>query len=102
MKIKGILSGSFLSKSAFLNRLPVIGWIVLLTILYIANGFRMQQLHRERIRLEKEIAALEVTAVTVRSIRMSITRESYILQQIASRNIDLIEPVNPPRIIIHE
>lgn len=100
--VKNIISGNFLSRTAFLSRLPVLVWIVVLTVLYIANGFRLQQLHREQLKLEREIARLEVTAVTTRSIRTRMTRESYILEQVKAKGLPLLESVVPPKMIIDE
>ena len=92
-----ILSGRFLSEGSFVKRLPAVLYIVLLTIIYMYNIFDGQKRYREILRVEREIARLKVTATTLQAQRISATKESRIMEEIARRNIPLFETTVPPK-----
>ncbi len=96
-RLTDILSGRFLSDSGFVKRLPAILYIVLLTIIYMYNIFDGQKRYREILRVEREISRLKVTATTLQAERISATKESRIMEEIARRKIPLFETTIPPK-----
>lgn len=102
VKIRNIISGKFLSAEETVKRFPAIMYIVALTIFYIFNVFDTQKRYREILAIEKEISRLKVTATTTQTERIAITRETYIIEQVEKRHLNLDETVTPPKTIRYE
>ncbi len=94
--IKSILLGDLLRHKVVTKRAPAIAYIALLMIIYIYNIFYTHHKYRQIIRLEQEISHLEVISTTMQSKRVSLTRQSYIIQQIEKRQIPIFEGEQPP------
>ncbi len=92
-------TGSILSREEFTRRLPVLVFVVMLMLLYIANGFRMQQKHARIEKLGDELQVLKTTAVTTTAVRMTRTRQSEIVGLLRQYNIPLILDEQPPLIL---
>lgn len=99
IRIGQFFTGGVLSQEEFTHRLPVIVYIVLLMLLYIANGFRIQHKHSELDRIADEIKQLKTEAVTASAVRMTLTRQSEIEQLLREQNIPLSERTEPLRVI---
>ena len=98
-QIGALLSGSILSKAEVRKFYPYMLLLAFLMLLYIANVFKMQQLHKQHDRLAAEVKELRAKSLTLSSIRMNATRQSEILKELKKRGIDLEESVVPPKII---
>lgn len=96
MKFRRIIYGSWISQERITKLAPSLIYIALLILVYIYNVFSTQHMHRRVLRLESEISKLKVTQSTTQSKRVSITRQSYIIEQIERRNIPIFEPEKPP------
>ena len=89
--VKQILSGSILTNAEVQKHYPY--------ILYIANGFHMQKLHRQHNRLSAQVKELRARSLTLSSQRMIATRQSEIIRAVEERGIPLEELLAPPKII---
>lgn len=98
-QVGALLSGSILSKAEVRKFYPYMLLLAFLMLLYIANVFKMQQLHKQHDRLAAEVKELRAKSLTLSSIRMNATRQSEILKELKNRGIDLEESVTPPKII---
>lgn len=92
-------SGGILSQERFTRRLPVVVYIVFLMLLYIANGFRMQQKHARLDEINGELKRLKTISVTTAATRMTLTRQSEIERLLKERNIPLFISPTPPKVI---
>lgn len=99
LRLGQFLTGGVLSRDEFTNRLPVVVYIFLLMLIYIWNGFRIQQKHNRLDQLASEIKTLNTIAVTTSAVRMSGTRQSEIERLLQKYNIQLIISPTPPTII---
>lgn len=93
------ISGNVLSNDDFIRRLPVLGYIGLLMLLYMANGFRVQAKYNRINQLSAQIKELRTTSVTTSAVRMSTSRQSQIEKLIKEHNIPLEYTTAPPKII---
>lgn len=94
-----VLSGSILTKAEVRRQYPYILFMAVLMFLYIANGYRIQKLHRQKENLTKELKEMRNRSLTLASMRMSSTRQSEIIKELEKRGIPLIEATEPPRVI---
>ena len=94
-----MLSGSFLMRAEVRRQYPYVLFMALLMFLYIANGFRIQKLHRRHDRLAEQVKELRARSLTVSSLRMISTRQSEIIRELELRGIPLEESLSPPKVI---
>ena len=99
IRIGQFFTGSVLTQEEFTRRLPVIVYIVLLMLLYIANGFHVQHKHSELDRLTDELKQLKTEAVTSSAVRMTITRQSEVERLLEERNMPLKQGGSPTHLI---
>lgn len=94
-----VLSGNILTRAEVRRQYPYIFFMALLMLLYIANGYHIQKLHRRHDKLTEQIKELRSRSLTLSSIRMTATRQSSIIQELNARNIPLHESLTPPKVI---
>lgn len=94
-----VLSGNILTRAEVRRQYPYIFFMALLMLLYIANGYHIQKLHRRHDKLTEQIKELRSRSLTLSSIRMTATRQSSIIQELKARNIPLRESLTPPKVI---
>lgn len=95
-----VLSGNIFNKSEVKRQYPYVFFVALLMLLYIANGFNIQKLHRQNDRLAKEVKELRAKSLTIASIRMSATRQSAIIEELNARGIPLEESLTPSKVVV--
>lgn len=93
------VTGNIFSKKEFQSRMPYVIFLSILTILYIFNGFYINGLHSNSIKLSNQVKELRAKSMTLKSIRMSSTRQSYLIKQIEERGLTLEESLTPPKVI---
>lgn len=94
-----LISGSLLSSSMFIRRLPIVGFLCLLMIFYIGLGFMVQKRQNELDKLSNEIIRLRTISVTASALRQQMARQSNIEILLSESGIEMsVNPV-PPRII---
>ncbi len=96
---KSIFSGSVLSNERFIRRLPIVGFVGLLMIIYMAIGFTVQRKHNQIEKLTNEITKLRTISATTSAVRQQLTRQQNIEELIKKFNLQLILPTTPPHII---
>ncbi len=94
-----VLSGNILTRAEVRRRYPYIFFMALLMLLYIANGYHIQKLHRRHDKLTAQLKELRSRALTLSSIRMTATRQSEIVKELQERGIPLHESLVPPQVI---
>ena len=94
-----VLSGNILTRAEVRRRYPYIFFMALLMLLYIANGYHIQKLHRRHDKLTAQLKELRSRSLTLSSIRMTATRQSEIVRELQERGIPLHESLVPPQVI---
>ncbi len=96
---KKIFTGSVLSDSKVMRRLPVFAFIGLLMLVYMAIGFNIHKRHSELDELKDELTLLRTISVTTSATRQEMTQRSNIKKLLKKHNIDLKSDTAPPHII---
>ncbi len=99
MNIGQFFTGSVIERKGFTRLLPVVVFVVVLMLLYIGNGFRVQEKHSRIDQLDNELKRLKTLSATTTAARMSLTRQGRIEELIRQRNIPLTFGKNPVHII---
>jgi len=97
--VRGLMSGGLLRRPDVLRKLPYVFFILLLMLLYIANGYYTQQLNRRYTRLNDEVKELRTQSLSINERRMTATRQSEIIRRLDAAGIELHESVVPPRVV---
>ncbi len=93
----GVISGSILRRPEVRSRMPYVIFIAFLMLLYIANSYHTQRLHRHSITLAREVAELRARSLSFTERRMTATRQSVVIRELRERGIELTESVVPPK-----
>ena len=90
-----LLRGEFIGHEGKQKYIPFLLFIVLLILLNIRISFRAEQLLKESISLEKEVADLRLVYITTKSDLMSMYRRSVIEEIVADKGLatSLIPPI---------
>lgn len=96
--VKGILSGSFLSRERAVKVLPYLFFITFLGICYIANGYQTEKLVRKLYKTTNNVKELRSEYITTKSELMYISKQSQVAR--ATENLGLRELVRPPKKIV--
>ena len=67
-----------------------------LTIVYIANGYSLEKLQREREELETEVKDLRFESISAAAELMFIQKQSEVMKQIEKEGMTLQESKVPP------
>lgn len=94
--VKDFIDGSILSKSAVVQQLPFILFIVVLGIFYISNRYRSERVYRDMVSLEKELKDLRFEAITTASDLMYMSKQSEVVKRVKREGLDLVESREPP------
>ncbi len=94
-----VLSGNILTRAEVRRYYPYIFFMAVLMLLYIANGYHIQKLHRRHDKLTEQIKELRSRSLTISSMRMVATRQSEIVKELNARGIPLREALTPPKVI---
>lgn len=97
--VRGLMSGGLLRRPDVLRKLPYVFFVLLLMLLYIANGYYTQQLNRRYTRLGDEVKELRTHSLSINEMRMTATRQSEIIRRLEAAGIELRESVVPPRVV---
>lgn len=96
---QSIFTGNILSNPQIVKLLPHLIGVAVLLILYIANVFNLQTLHRRQQRLNEDIRELSIKAVGYSAERAQQTKRSAIVRQLDEKNIPLREFPEPLKTI---
>lgn len=93
------ISGKILTNEAFIRRLPVLAYVGLLMMLYMANSFSVQDKYNRMNDLNIEIKQLRTVSVTTSAVRMAQSRQSEVVKLLLQKNIPLENKGEIPKII---
>ena len=96
---QSIFTGNILSAEWVRRMMPYMAGFAVLLMLYIANIFHLQRLHRNQQRLEDEIRELTIKAVGYSAERAQNTQRSAIVRRLEQKNIPLKEFPKPVKTI---
>jgi len=96
--VKGVLSGSFLSRERAVRVLPYLFFITFLGICYIANGYQTEKLVRKLYKTTNKVKELRSEYITTKSELMYISKQSQVAR--ATEELGLKELVRPPKKIV--
>jgi hypothetical protein len=94
--IKGLIDGSILTKSAVVQQLPFVLFLVVLGIIYISNRYKSERVYRDMINLEKELKDLRFESITTASELMYMSKQSEVLKRVQKEGLQLVESTEPP------
>lgn len=90
----GFFGGTFLVREDVLRHAPFIGFLVLLSIGYIAYGYHSERTVKEFYRLESKVKDLKTQEITLKSDLEHIKQESRVAESI--KELGLTENVEQP------
>lgn len=93
--LKTVLDGSWLGERLNQN-VGILVLIVVIAVFYIANGYSMEKLYREKNSLETELKELRFESITKSADLMFIRKQSEVIKRIREKGIDLEESKEPP------
>ncbi len=96
---QSVFTGNILSAEWVRKMMPYLAGFAVLLMLYIANIFHLQRLHRSQQRLEVEIRELSIKAVGYSAERAQNTQRSAIVRRLEQKNIPLKEFPKPVKTI---
>lgn len=94
---KSVISGDILKDPKVRRRMPYVIFIAFLMMLYIANSYNTQRLHRRYIALSREVAELRTKSLALTEKRMGAARQSDLIRELRRRGIEMEESVTPPK-----
>lgn len=95
--IVNVLSGDFLAEENVLKHLPYMLFLVLLTLVYIGNGYVAEGSVRKINKIKGELKELRSEYITTHSDLMYTTKQSELVNIINERELGLQESVDPPK-----
>ncbi len=96
---QSVFTGNILSAEWVRRMMPYMAGFAVLLMLYIANIFHLQGLHRDQQRLDEEIRELGIKAVGYSAERAQNTQRSAIVRRLEQKNIPLNEFPRPVKTI---
>ncbi|MFH1004973.1 MAG: FtsL-like putative cell division protein [Bacteroidota bacterium] len=93
-----VFSGNFLSKENVILQIPFIFFLMLIGIVYIANGYYAEKSVREISRINNELKELKSEFIITKSELMFMSNQSEVAKSVAQ--LGLKESTVPPKKII--
>ncbi len=93
--INEILEGTFLTRKGFIKLIPLVLFITLLAVIYIANSYWSIKGFREVSDLKKELKELRFEHITTKSDFMYISKQSEVARKLDS--VGIKESTVPPQ-----
>jgi len=94
--IKDFIDGSILTKTAVVQQLPFVLFLVALGIFYISNRYRSERVYRDMVGLEKELKDMRFEAITTASDLMYMSKQSEVVKRVKNEGLELVESTEPP------
>ncbi|WP_421920635.1 FtsL-like putative cell division protein [Marinifilum sp.] len=94
--LKDFIDGSILTKSAVVQQLPFVLFLVILGIFYISNRYKSEKVYRNMVSLEKELKDLRFESITTASDLMYMSKQSEVLKRVQKEGLGLTESIEPP------
>ena len=94
--VRDFIDGSILTKSAVVQQLPFVLFLVALGIFYISNRYKSERVYRDMVSLQKELKELRFEAITTASDLMYMSKQSEVLKRVQREGLQLVESTEPP------
>lgn len=95
-----VVNGKAFSKGEIVSQLPYILFLVLLSLVYIANGYWAESSIRQLNATGNELKELRSEYITTKSDLMYKTKQSEIAEVLEDREMQLEESIIPPKKIV--
>lgn len=92
-------SGNVITNEGFIRRIPVLVYICILMLVYMAHGFKIQSRHAQVERLNASIKELRTVSFTTSAVRMQESRQTEVEKKLKTAGIDLVYNTEPPKLI---
>ena len=89
--VKDLLAGKMLVDQGLKRNIKFIVFLMVIGIVYIANGYHMEKLY-----LEKEVDELRFESITTASELMRLSVQSEVEKRIREAGLDLVQSRVPP------
>ncbi|MBO4777582.1 MAG: hypothetical protein J5588_03735 [Bacteroidales bacterium] len=89
------MAGGFLESQALRKYIPTIVVLVVIILLYTANGYNMYSIEMKNKRLDKEVKELRAEFVATKQQQIKMTKYGSIQEIIKEKQLDLEEPKTP-------
>ena len=98
--LKGMIDGSMLTVNLFIKHLTFILFLVLLTIIYIANRYNAENIIRDINSLKERVKNYQTEHLTTSSELLNKSRRSEVKVLIKNKGLNLEEATEPPHKIV--
>lgn len=95
--IKGVMSGEILGSEALIQHLPFVGFLVLLSLIYIGIGYSAEDSVRQINRDKSELKEMRSEYITIKSDLMYTTKQSELIKVLHEKGLELEESFQPPK-----
>lgn len=99
---RDLIDGSILTRDYVVSQLPILIFLAVLMMVYIANKYHSEKLAREIENIQKDIKELKCEKLSVQSELMSISKQSEVAKLIEEKGMDLMLLIEPPKKIVIE
>ena len=96
LTVKSVLDGSILTHEWFSKFLPYIAFLVLLSLIYIANRNIAESLIKKNMVLKREVRELRAESIVKAAELMSKSKETVIAAQLSKKRLGIHERTTPP------
>lgn len=96
VNLKGLLSGTVLTRESVKKQFPYILFLVFLAVVYIANRYHAEKIVRRMQVVQQEIKELRAESITTTAELMFLSKQSEVTRGIRANGLELHESVEPP------
>lgn len=100
LNIKGVFDGSWLASLGILKHLPFVIYLVVLTLMYIANRYHAERIIRKTTALREEVKNIRAEQITTSSELMNLSKPSNVEDLIQQKELGLEMPKEPAKKIV--
>lgn len=97
---KSIIDGSYFFSEGFSKKIPFIIFLIIMSILYIANRNLAESHIRKNINLKREVRDLRAESITIAGQLMNISKETEVSYKVEKKKIGVHEQSVPPMYFI--
>lgn len=95
--LRGVMSGEVLGSEALIQHLPFLGFLVLLSLIYIGIGYYAEDSVRQINRDKSELKEMRSEYITIKSDLMYTTKQSELIKVLHEKGLALEESFQPPK-----
>ncbi len=95
-----LINGNVFTRERVIKSLPFLGYLAVLGLIYISNGFLAEGTVREINQLNNDIKELRSEYITTKSDLMHKSKQSELVDLISLKELGLEESSDPPKKIV--